>query len=129
MALTAVLLSGSTQGKPIKVVATTIGTASGTVIHATGTSASIYDAITLWAWNTDTTTRLLTLGWGVDGVSGYSDPDDLIEIPIPPSSSDRPTPVLIGHRVVGGGAAALTLKAMGAAANVICVYGEVDRYA
>ena len=37
---TKVLLSGSTQGKAIKIAATTSGSA-GTTVHATGTSSSI----------------------------------------------------------------------------------------
>ena len=42
-----VLLSGSTQGKAIKVAATTSGSA-GTTIHATGTSSSIIDPLCFW---------------------------------------------------------------------------------
>ncbi len=42
MAIAKVLLSGSTGGMPIKVVATAT---TGTTIHATGTSASIIDEV------------------------------------------------------------------------------------
>lgn len=66
-------LSGSTDGKGIKVTATAIG--SGDTIHTAQatTTSGLGDNITIFAQNNDTTNRILTLGWG-----GTTDPDDLI---------------------------------------------------
>lgn len=112
-------LSLSTQGRPIKVVATSIG--SGTPIHTTGTSATTRDEIWLWAWNTDTSARVLTIGFG-----GTTDPDDLIEVTINPNTSD-PKLVIPGIPLRGNGSAGLTVSAAGSAANVIVVFGYVNR--
>ena len=60
---TKTLLSGSTQGKAIKIAATTSGSA-GTTIHATGTSASIQDEVWLYAYNSAATATVLTIQWG-----------------------------------------------------------------
>lgn len=72
------VLSGSTDGRPIKVVATAT---AGTTIHtATATSGEI-DELWLWAINTDTATRKLTIELG-----GTTAPDDLIVVGTPPES-------------------------------------------
>ena len=56
-------LSGSTDGKPIKVAAT--GTA-GTAIHTAvaGTTAGTFDEVYLYAQNNDTVSRILTVEFG-----------------------------------------------------------------
>lgn len=66
-------LSGSTDGKGIKVTQTAIG--SGDTVHTAQatTTAGLGDNITIFAINNDTVSRILTLGWG-----GTTDPDDLI---------------------------------------------------
>lgn len=113
-----VLLSGSTGGRQIKVAATAT---VGTTIHATGTSATIQDEIWLWCTNSDTTARKLTVEWG-----DVSSPDDLVEITIPPESG--PVLVIPGWRLVGTGAAARTVTAFAATANVLLISGYVSRY-
>ena len=45
----------------------------GTTIHTAQASATLFDYITLYASNPDTSDHVLTLGWG-----GTTDPDDLI---------------------------------------------------
>ena len=56
-------LSGSTDGMPIKVVATaTLGTTIHTAVA--GTVAGTYDEIWLYAYNGHTTTVTLTIEWG-----------------------------------------------------------------
>ncbi len=112
-----VTLSGSTQGKGIKVVAT--GTL-GTTIHATGTSATIQDEIWLWAVNSDTTDRKLTIEFGAAGA-----PDDLIELTIPAESGL--VLVVPGLVLKGSGAATLTVTAFCATANVVMIHGFVNR--
>lgn len=112
------MLSGSTNGRAIKVAATSIG--SGTTIH-TATSESTagkFDAIYLWATNTDTVSRTLTIGWG-----GTTDPDDLIlkTVTIPPLLGPRR--VVMGLRLNNS----LVVKAAASAADVILIEGYADR--
>jgi hypothetical protein len=116
---TKTLLSGSTQGRGIKVVATA---SSGTTIHATGTSSSTVDEVWLFAYNGDTTPRLLTIQWG-----STTSPDDDIKITIPAQSGL--TLVAPGLTLTGTGSAANTIRAYAAAANVITIHGYVNRIA
>lgn len=117
--ITKQLLSGSTRGKPIKVVQTAT---AGTTVHATGTSASIIDEIWLWAHNSSGTARELTVEFG-----GVADPDDHLiqQVTIPA----RVTGMLIcpGLPMVGTGAAASTIAAFASAGNVITITGFVNR--
>lgn len=115
-ATTYMLLSGSTGGRQIKVVAT--GTA-GTLIHATGNSASVIDEIEILANNTSTAPVLLTLEWG-----DVTSPDDLLEVTIPAESGD----VLVTKKPLSGtGAGARNVRAFAASANVINISGHVLR--
>lgn len=112
-----VLLSGSTQGRQIKVVQTsTLGTA----IHSTGTSATIIDEIWLWATNSSTAALKLTIEFGA-----AASPDDLIEITIPPESG--PILVVPGLCLTGSGAAAAVVTAFAASANLVLISGYVNR--
>lgn len=117
MAFTEELLSGSTGGLGIKVVATST---PGTTIHATGTSSSIKDEVFLYAVNSDTTDRKLTVEFG-----GVASPDNLIELTIPAESGL--VPVVQGQPITGTGSAARTISAFAASANVVMVYGWVQR--
>lgn len=108
-----VLLSGSTNGRPIKVVATAT---AGTLIHtATSTSGEI-DRISLYAANTSAASVKLTLEWG-----GVTSPDDLLEFQIPAESGAR---IIIDSSLLAGG---LIVRAFGASANVINIIGRVIR--
>lgn len=109
--------SGSTNGRGVKVVATA---SSGTTIHATGTSSSVTDVITIYAYNSDTVARLLTIQYG-----STSTPDDDIKVTIPSQSGLQL--VVPQLALTGTGAAANTVRAYAAAANVIILYGYVDR--
>lgn len=105
------LLSGSTDGAPVKVAATAT---AGTLIHTA--SATAKDEVYLWAVNTDTTARKLTIEWG-----GTTNPDNLIELTIQPEA---------GLVVVIPGLPLTNLKvvrAFAATANVINVVGYVNR--
>lgn len=114
-----VLLSGSTRGKPIKVAATAT---VGTPIHVTGISATIIDELTLFAFNSDTVDRTLTIEFG-----GVTDPDDLIvKAIIIPARAGRLI-VVDAQPLVGTGAAVSTVGAFASAANVITISGHVNR--
>ncbi len=110
------ILSGSTDGRAIKVSAT--GT-PGTLIHTGSTNTSVIDEIWLYVQNTDTTARKLTVEWG-----GVTSPDDLIEITIPAESGL----VLVAPGLtIKGNATALVVRAFAATANVLTVHGYVNR--
>jgi hypothetical protein len=114
---TKVNLSGSTGGRLIKVAATAT---TGTTIHATGTSSSILDEIWLYAVNSDTTARKLTIEFG-----GTTAPDDLIELTV--AAESGLVLVVPGLTLVGTGSAARTVTAFAATANVISIGGYVNR--
>jgi hypothetical protein len=111
------LFSSSTQGKPIKVVATAT---PGTNLHTTGTSSTIIDELWLWAYNGDTVDRELTLEIG-----GTASPDNQLKITVPTKSGW--IPIMQGQPYTGSGAATLSVAAFAAAANVITVQGFVNR--
>lgn len=111
------LLSGSAGGRLIKVAATAT---PGTTIHATGTSSTIEDEIWLYAVNSDTTDRKLTIEFG-----GTSAPDDLIEFTVKAESGLYL--VVPGLVLTGDGSSARTVRAFAATTNVIMVGGYVNR--
>lgn len=111
------LLSGSTQGKAIKVTGTTSGT---TTIHATGTSSTAIDEVWLYAFNSSTGPVLLTVEYG-----GTTAPDQNIVITIP--STSGLTLVVPGLILTGTGAVANTVTAFAGSANVITISGYVNR--
>jgi hypothetical protein len=112
------ILSGSTDGRAVKVAATAT---PGTTIHTGPSSASEFDEIWLYAMNTDTTQRKLTVEWG-----GTASPDDLIEILLPP----EPGLVLVAPGLlIKGNATPLLVRAFAASANVVTMHGYVNRIA
>lgn len=114
-----IVLSGSTDGKAIKVAAT--GT-PGTTVHTGSSTATTIDEVWLYATNTDTTARKLTVEWG-----GTSSPDDLIEVTIPAESGL--TLVAPGLLIKGNASSALVVRAFCASANVVTIHGYVNRIA
>lgn len=113
------ILSGSTDGRGIKVAATS---SPGTTIHTGSSTATTIDEIWLYAMNTDTTARLLTVQWG-----GTTSPDDSIQVTI--SAQSGLTLVAPGLTIKGNASAALIVKAFAAAANVVTIHGYVNRIA
>ena len=112
-----ITLSGSTKGRAIKVAATAT---PGTLIHTGPSVDTTYDEIWLYAQNTDTTARKLTLEWG-----GVSSPDDLIEVTIPAESGL--VPIAPGLTIQGDSVAALVVRAFCATADVVTIHGYVNR--
>jgi len=104
-------LSGSTDGKGVKVVQTAT---AGTTIHTA--HASDLDEIWLYAVNSDTTARKLTLEWGE-----ATAPDGNIEQTIPAESGL----VLVAPGLLLTNS--LVVKAFAAAANVVLIHGYVNR--
>jgi hypothetical protein len=109
-------LSGSTDERAVKVAATAT---AGTTIHTGPSSATVVDEVWLYAMNTDTTARKLTIEWG-----GTSAPDDLIELTIPAESGL--TLVAPGLLIKGNGTP-LVVRAFAATADVVTIHGYVNR--
>ncbi len=110
-----VLLSGSTNGKPIKIVA--VATA-GTTVHTAVTGTASFDEIYLWLTNTDTVARTVTIEYGA-----VTDPDGLIVKALSLPASSPPIPVLTGQNLQNG----LVIAVFASAANVILASGYVNR--
>lgn len=111
---TKVKLSGSTDGKAVKVAATAT---AGTTIHTA--HATALDEIWLYAHNSSAATVKLTLEFG-----GVAAPDDHIEINIGAEG--------VGLVLVSPGLLltnSLVVKAFAATANVITLTGYVNRIA
>ena len=109
-----VVLSGSTNGKQIKVTGTTTGTS--VVVHTAGTGTPNSDEIWIYATNNSTADVNLTIEWGA-----AASPDDLIQMSIP---SKQGLYLLIPGLVLNNG---LPVKAWAATANVISLSGWVNR--
>lgn len=109
-------LSGSTNGRGIKVTTVLPIDGSDTTIHTAVSGTSDTDLITLFAYNDDSVTRKLELGWG-----GTTSPDDIISVDIPAKqglvlvTADQPL------------RNSLVVVASADVANVIIVYGYVTR--
>ena len=112
-AITKVLLSGSTQGKAIKVVQTAT---AGTTIHTAVSGTTDLDEIWLWAQNSSTGDVKLTLEWGE-----ATAPDGNIEVTIP--GEQGLVQVVPGLLLQNG----LVVKAFASSANVILIHGFANR--
>ena len=108
--------SGSTDGRPIKVAATS---SPGTTIHTGSATATTYDEIWIYAMNTDTTARKLTVQFG-----GTSSPDDEIEVTIQPEAG---LVTIVPGFPIKGNATPLVVRAYAATTNVITIHGFVNR--
>ena len=109
-----IALSGSTYGRMIKVAAT--GTPGTTLHTATASTSDTFDEIWLWAVNSDSSARKLTIEFG-----GVASPDDLIEVTIAAESGF--TAVVQGLNLQN----TLVVRAFCATANVVMIGGYVNR--
>jgi hypothetical protein len=110
------LLSGSTNGKGIKVSATAT---AGTLVHTAVAGTSSYDEVWIYAHNTSSSAVKLTLEWGE-----ATAPDGNIEVNIGAEGTGL---ILVspGLLLQNG----LTVKAFAGTANVINLFGYVNRIA
>jgi hypothetical protein len=106
------VLSGSTNGRPIPVIATST---AGTLIHAA--RATGHDGVFLFASNVTGAAETLTVEWG-----GASDPGDHMakEYSIPANSP--PVPVVVGQRIAGS----REIRAFSSTGGAINVTGWAD---
>jgi hypothetical protein len=108
------LLSGSTNGKQIKVTATTNGTAI--TVHTAVAGTASFDEIWLYAYNEDTVARQITILFG-----GVTEPDNAIRAQVLPKQ---------GRLILMDGVLlqnSLVVKAYADAANVINLDGFVNQ--
>ena len=113
------ILSGSTDGKGIKLIQTSSGSSpSPETIHTAvaGTTPGSYDEIWLWAQNNHTADVVLTLEFG-----GVAAPDDNIIVTIPYKAGL--VPVLPGFLLQN----AKAVRAFASVANVVSLFGFVNR--
>lgn len=110
------ILSGSTDGKQIKVAATAT---AGTTIHTGSTTTTTLDEVWLYAVNTSASDVKLTIEWG-----GTTSPDDLIEYTV---KAENGLYLIVPGLILKGNATALVVRAFAATANVICISGYVNR--
>ena len=104
-------LSASTNGRQIKIGAVAT---PGTLLHTA--HASDLDELWLWAANSDTTDRKLTVEWG-----GVTAPDDIMELTV--IKEDGWQLIVPGLIVTGS----VLVAAFAALTNVITIGGYVNR--
>jgi hypothetical protein len=107
-------LSGSTDGRGIKIVATAT---AGTTVHTAvaGTTPGTVDEVWLYAYNGHTAAVVLTIEFG-----GATVPDDNVVLTVPAKTGlTLVVPGLILQN-------ATVVKSFAATANVIAIYGYVN---
>jgi hypothetical protein len=110
------ILSGSTDGKAIKVVQTAT---AGTTIHTGSATATTHDEVWLYAVNSSSSDVKLTIEWG-----GVSSPDDLIELNV---LAEAGLVLVVPGLLIKGNATPLVVKAFAATGNVILLHGYVNQ--
>ena len=110
---TGAVLSQSTNGRPIPVVA--VATA-GTSIHVVG--AAGYEEIYLWASNVTAVAATLTVEFG-----GVSDPGDHLVKGYSIPANSAPIPIALGLRMSGG----VTIRAFSGTASALNITGFVNK--
>jgi len=106
-------LSGSTNGKGIKIAATS---SAGDTIHTAQSGTSTCDVVTVYAYNSSASAVNLTLQWG-----GTTSPDDDIKLSIPATSGlTLVCPDLVLRN-------SLVIKAFAGTTNVVTIHGFVNR--
>jgi hypothetical protein len=110
-----VLLSGSTSGRPVKVVATAT---PGTTLHTATALAGAIDEVYLYVTNTSGAAVALTMEWG-----GVTTPDDLIMDAVSIPADSGPILIIPGLPMSAG----LLIKAFASSANVLLVTGWGNR--
>ena len=114
---TKIPLSGSTDYRGIKVTTQSPIDGTDTTIHTAVNNDPDYYAITLFAYNDDSVSKALHLGWG-----GTSLPDDSIIVSIPSQSG---LVLVTADLPLRSG---LVVVASASATSKIIVYGYVNRF-
>ncbi len=112
-----VQLTGSTDGTGVELA---VDSGAYTTIHTTTTTATTLDEIWLYASNTDTTDRKITIQFG-----GTDDPDDLIEYTV--TAEGGLQLIVPGLALSGKSSTGLIVKGAAAVASKVTVFGYVNR--
>lgn len=112
-AFTKRLLSGSTKGRPIKVVETAT---PGTLIHTAVSGTTDLDEVWLYAVNSSNSAKTLTIEFG-----GVTSPDDLVSVSL---AKDSGLILIIPGSLLQD---SLVVRAFGSSANDINIMGWVNR--
>lgn len=107
------LLSGSTNGRGIKVAATAT---PGTLVHTAVVGTTNMDEVWLYVYNSHSTTVQLTIEWG--GVTG---PDDHIKVGVP---SQQGLLLVVPGLIIQN---ELVVRAFAGTADVLVITGFVHR--
>jgi hypothetical protein len=106
-------LSGSTDGRGIKIAATS---SSGTLLHTAGSGTTNEDVVTLYAYNSSASAVTLTVQWG-----GTTAVDDDIKLSIPSLSG---LTLVVPDLVLRN---SLVARAYAGTTNVVTIHGFVNR--
>ena len=109
-------LSGSTDGKGIKVVQTAT---AGTTIHTGPTNTAHFHEVWLYAVNSSASAVKLTIEWGE-----ATAPDGNIELS---GAAESGLVLVVPGLLIKGNATPLVVKAFAATANVIMIHGYVNQ--
>ncbi len=112
------MLSASTDGRAVKVVATAIGS-SPTLIHTASSTTTVIDEVWIYAQNNHSADVALRIGFG-----GVTDPDDIIEYTVKTKGGLF---LVVPGLLLKGNATPLTVRAAAGTANVISLSGYVNR--
>jgi hypothetical protein len=110
------ILSGSTNGRAVLVDTTSSNTC---VVHTGSTNTSVTHEVWLYAQNTDTSDRKLTIEFG-----GVTSPNDLIEQTV--AAESGLVLVVPGLLLTGNSTTAPRITAFAASANVVTLHGFVN---
>jgi len=111
------VLSGSTNGREIPVVATAT---PGTLIHTAVAGTTSFDELYLWASNVTGAAATLTIEWG-----GVLDPGDHMTKQVSIPANSPPIPIATGQVLQNG----LVVRAFSGTASAINLGGYVNRIA
>ncbi len=110
------ILSGSTDGKAIKVAATAT---AGTTIHTGSTTTTTLDEVWLYAINSSASSVKLTIEWGE-----ATAPDGNIELTVLPEAG---LVTVVPGFLLKGNATPLVVKAFAGTTNVIMIHGFINQ--
>ena len=111
------ILSGSTSGRAIPVVATAT---AGTLIHTAVAGAAAWDEIYIWATNVTGSAATLTIEWG-----GVTNPGDHMVKAYSIPANSAPTLIVQGQVLNGG----LVVRAFSGTASALNITGYVNNIA
>lgn len=109
-------LSGSTDGKGIKVAGTSSGGADTIHTATTASTTTDFDEVWIWCVNTSASAVKLTIMWG-----GTGDPDDFIEYTVAPEDGLK---CIIPGLVLQH---SLAIKAFAGTTNLLVIHGFVNK--